>query len=603
MTIVNLHPGLCGGRNSRRALLAVVAAALAFAYPAGAQEPDALSSSEVAFGEEIDVRVVNIEVVVEDGEGERVRDLRRDDFRVFVDGEEVDVEYFTEVAQGRASDDNGETPPAVGEGGAVATNFVLFVDDDHSLAAFRRPVLRGFSDSLAELPVQDQVAVVVQSRNRLELLSPFTRDREATRTALAELDRGERFGGVLKSPRFHQLLPGGESMRVEGISVRKVAGSAGGRRRGRRVAGGLAPSRGNWDVRRDGPGSGGEGGFERADAGAGADGNAADRLSAAGIRLAEMNPQSLADEAMGSILERDLTLSVNAVVSAMRALEQPEGRRVLLLLAGRWPAGAFRPGGRGSELRTDLHLLDALIDTANLLGYTVYPMDQQGGSGGWLWANMRYVARGTGGRAFMAGSNVRALEIVNADTSDYYWLGFVPGYLRDDRAHDVRIEVREPRLRVRSRRGYLDLSRRGEADMEALRELLFPAEAKPGGGPLLVEVGAAESVKRSRMNVPITVYLPVGRFPALPYDGQFVQDLEVRFAAVDRVGRRTGAPVQHLRLGGASLPAADDVVLYRTSLSLRRLSHDVVVTVHDPLSRETASARMRVAPEEVEPNP
>lgn len=597
MTIVNLHPGLCGGRNSRRALPAVVAAALAFAYPARAQEPDGLSSSEVAFGEEIDVRVVNIEVVVEDGEGERVRDLRRDDFRVFVDGEEVDVEYFTEVAQGRASDDNGETPPAVGEGGAVATNFVLFVDDDHSLAAFRRPVLRGFSDSLAELPVQDQVAVVVQSRNRLELLSPFTRDREATRTALAELDRGERFGGVLKSPRFHQLLPGGESMRVEGISVRKVAGSAGGRRRGRRVAGGLAPSRGNWDVRRDGPGSGGEGGFERADAGAGADGTAADRLSAAGIRLAEMNPQSLADEAMGSILERDLTLSVNAVVSAMRALEQPEGRRVLLLLAGRWPAGAFRPGGRGSELRTDLDLLDGLIDTANLLGYTVYPLDQQASAPSMTWwQNLRYMARDTGGMAFMAGSSLDALARVSEDTSDYYWLGFVPEYRRDDRVHDIDVEVLRPGLEIRARRGFVDLSRNAEADMEAQRALLFPRQGAPAAAVLTARVGTPRKLSRRRMAVPIDIEVPLGVFPALPYGNEYVQRLEVRFATIDDAGWRAEQPAIPLEVRSPSAPRPDSVFDYYAEITMRHLPHTIVVMVHDPVSRQTASARLEVEP-------
>ena len=587
MTIVNHHPRLCGGRDSCRALLAVLVAALAFGYPAGAQEPDALSSSEVAFGEEIDVRVVNIEVVVEDGEGERVRDLRRDDFRVFVDGEEVDVEYFTEVAQGRASDDNGETPPAVGEGGAVATNFVLFVDDDHSLAAFRRPVLRGFSDSLAELPVQDQVAVVVQSRNRLELLSPFTRDREATRTALSELDQSERFGGVLKSPRFHRDFLGGGSNQVDGISVRRVAGSTGG----------PAPPGAAWDVRRDGPGSGGEGGFERADAGAGADGTAADRLSAAGIRLAEMNPQSLADEAMGSILERDLTLSVNAVISAMRALEQPEGRKVLLLLAGRWPAGVFRPGGRGSELRTDLDLLDGLIDTANLLGYTVYPLDQQASAPSMTWwQNLRYMARDTGGMAFMAGSNLDALARVSEDTSNYYWLGFAPEYRRDDRVHEIEVEVLRPGLEVRARRGYVDLSRDAEADMEAQRSLLFPRQGAPAAAVLTARVGTPRKLSRRRMAVPIDIEVPLGVFPALPYGNEYLQRLEVRFATIDDAGWRADQPAIPLEIRSDSAPQPEAVFDYYAEVTMRHLPHTVVVTVHDPVSRQTASARLEVVP-------
>ncbi len=592
------------GRDTRRsgapwcwpgcALVLLALTSPATGQPGG--EPGAVPPADLSFGEEIDVRVVNLEVVVENGNGERVRDLRLEDFRVSVDGEEVDVEYFTEVAQGRARDGNGETPPAVGEGGAVATNYVLFVDDDHSLASFRRPVLRGFRNGLAELSPQDQVAVVVQSRNRLELLSPFTKDRDVTRAALAELDRDERFGGVLRSPRFHRdtvggVAGGGVSNRVTGLSVRGVAGATGG----------PGPSRGPWDVRRDGPsrdpGSGGEGGFERADAGAGADGTAADRLSAAGMRLAEMSPQSLRDEATGSILERDLTLSVNAVISAMRGLEQPEGRKVLLLLAGRWPAGEFRPGGRGSELRTDLDLLDRLIDTANLLGYTVYPMDQQasGPAMRW-WQNLRYMARDTGGLALIAGSNVDALDRVSADTSDYYWLGFVPEYRRDDRVHDIEVEVLRPGLGVRARRGYVDLSRSTEADMEAQRELLFPRQTRPDRAVLKARVGTPRKLSRRRMAVPIDIEVPLGQFAALPYGREYVQRLEVRFATVDGAGWRAEQEAIPLEVRSDSPPQPDTVFEYYAEVTLRHVPHAVVVTVHDPVSRETASARVEVRP-------
>ncbi len=575
---------MTGRRPVPGSLLAFVAV-LGVGWSAAAQQP-ATPGADQLFGEEIDVRVVNVEVAVENRAGERVTGLTSDDFRLLVDGDEVDVRYFTEVRDKRAVASGGSgSPPSIGEGETVATNYLLFVDDDHSQVTLRRPVLLGFRDRLGELPAADQVAVVVQSGRQLEILSPFTTDREATRSALDELDKGGRFGGFLSAQRRWRLADDRGSLGSGGAALSRDLVSA-------------ASIRGAVDA----------GQFAQADSSSGQGSlDPEARWPASGVAtFAPLGPQGIRTFGLGGWVTpdmqfRDLQFSVDAVVSTMRSLDPPEGRKVFLLLAGNWASGDFGLTGIGKS--TDLHLLDVLIDTANLLGYTVYPMDQQGGAaGGWLWGNMRYVARGTGGRAFMAGSNVRALEIVNADTSHYYWLGFVPGYLRDDRAHDVRIEVNRPRLRVRARRGYLDLSRRGEADMEALRELLFPTDPKPGG-PLLVEVGAAERANPSRMNVPIRVYLPVGRFPALPYDGHFVQDLEVRFAAVDRMGRRTGAPVRHLRLGGASLPAADDVVLYRTSLSLRRSSHDLVVTVHDPLSRETASARMRVAPQEAEPNP
>ena len=297
----------------------------------------------------------------------------------------------------------------------------------------------------------------------------------------------------------------------------------------------------------------------------------------------------------------DLRFSIDSVISTMRALEAPRGRKVFLLLAGRWPT-LFRPPGSGSlrgllwtapgaDVSTDLELLGELVDTANLLGYTVYPMDQQTAPDSALWSNLRYVARETGGKAFMAGSNVKALDKVTFDTSNYYWLGFVPDYRRDNRARDIRVEVREPRLSARNRRGYLDLSRRTEADMEALQQLLFPPEVEAGGGPLLVEVGDAVATKGRTMTVPVTVHVPVGRFPAMPYDGAFRQQLELRLVALDRFRSRSETPAVALSLGGGHEPAPDEVVVYRASLNLRRRPHEVVVTVHDPVSRLTARGR------------
>src|SRR4051794_147377 len=55
-----------------------------------------------AFGESIDVRVVNVEAVVTDRQGKRVTGLKPEDFRLRVDGKEVPVEYFSEVRDGEA---------------------------------------------------------------------------------------------------------------------------------------------------------------------------------------------------------------------------------------------------------------------------------------------------------------------------------------------------------------------------------------------------------------------------------------------------------------------------------------------------------------------
>ena len=477
-----------------RSLLRIPLAVVTFCAPLSGQAVESRSPSELVFGEEIDVRVVNLEVVVEDRSGARVRGLSREDFRILVDGQEVDVQYFSEVAGGRAVTGDGGRDAAGGcRRAAVATNYLLFVDDAHTHVTSRRPVLLGFGSRLGGLGPHDQVAVVVRSRYRLEILSRFTADRDVTRAALAELDTGGRYGGFFSWWGWHKrmrrldLTATGDS-----LSSREDVAPRGTQPRGTQPRIDATPPVSAREA--DGPAP--PGGFSAGDDGMGSPG-AFGAVGGPGTfdRISEdLTPGWGLDMATAASQMRDLQFSVDAVVTALRALEAPQGRKVLLLLTGSWPNCSYAQVRWMSECRgvgkaRDFELLDALVDTANLLGWTVYPMDQQGGANMALWGNLRYVARDTGGRAFMAGSNVKALDKVRFDTANYYWLGFVPRYRRDNQAHDIRVEVSQRRLRVRSRRGYLDLSRQAEADMEALRALLFPSHEEPDAGFLLVEVG------------------------------------------------------------------------------------------------------------------
>lgn len=558
--------------------------------PTAGQEPEPLAA-DLFFGEDIDVRVVNLEVVVEDGEGSRLQGLTTDDFLVLVSGEEVEVEYFTEVSQGRSRPWSGaDAPPAVGDGETVATNYVLFVDDERTISAQRRLVLRGFAEGLGVLGPEDRVAVVVQQGGRLELLSPFTKDREATASAVDELVDGKRFRGLLASRRVARMFPtgdmGGAASYFHGAGSQSHAAAA---------AADLATQGGGLTSVRDHVSAGTSlvDSYAYVAEGLGAAGG----VVASGLVFDGMEPDSFEQEARASILEQDLSRSVDAVVSAMRALDPPEGRKVLLLLPGYWPTGEFRPYGRGAGLRTDLELLDGLIDTANLLGYTIYPMDQQTGSPNTrLWQNLRYVARDTGGLAFMAGSNISALELVAGDTSNYYWLGFVPDYRRNDRVHDIEVEVLRPGLKVRARRGYVDLSRSAEADMEAQRALLFPGQKAPAAAVLKARVGNPRKLSRRMMAVPIDIEVPLGRFPALPYGNEYLQRLEVRFATIDGAGWRAEQPAIPLEVRSQSAPQPDTLFDYYAEVTMRHLPHTVVITVHDPVSRQTASARVEVVP-------
>jgi len=193
-------------------------------------------------------------------------------------------------------------------------------------------------------------------------------------------------------------------------------------------------------------------------------------------------------------------------------------------------------------------------------------------------------------------ANVDVLARVSRDTSDYYWLGFVPEYRRDDRVHDIEVEVLRPGLEVRARRGYLDLSRSAEADMEAQPTLLFPGQKAPAAAVLEARVGDPRKLSRRRMAVPIDIEVPLGIFPALPYGNEYLQRLEIRFATIDGAGWRAEQPAIPLEVRSHSAPQPDSVFDYYAEVTLRHLPRTVVITVHDPVSRQTASVRVEVAP-------
>src|SRR5688572_28844226 len=69
--------------------------------------------------EQIDVRVVNVDVVVTDRQGHRLPGLTRDDFQLFEDGKPVEIAYFSRYADGRMELDR---PSATDDGPALTAS-------------------------------------------------------------------------------------------------------------------------------------------------------------------------------------------------------------------------------------------------------------------------------------------------------------------------------------------------------------------------------------------------------------------------------------------------------------------------------------------------
>ena len=143
-------------------------------------------SEDSIFGEEIEVRVVNLEVVVTDRQGIRVPGLTQDDFYLEVDGKKLPIDFFSEIADGRrvetvgtldapASGTSQLNPTGAAPGEEVGTSYLVFVDNVFSpRVRDRNQVLDGIREQLTDLGPQDRVALVSFNGRKLNLHSGWS---------------------------------------------------------------------------------------------------------------------------------------------------------------------------------------------------------------------------------------------------------------------------------------------------------------------------------------------------------------------------------------------------------------------------------------------
>ncbi|HSS78562.1 MAG TPA: hypothetical protein VLV54_17685, partial [Thermoanaerobaculia bacterium] len=129
----------------------VLVVGLSLAFPLTAQKP---KNDIPIIGATIDVRVVNVEAVVTAASGQRVPGLSAADFRLLVDGKEVPVEYFAEIADGKSLQAD-KAPVAAGE--EVGRNYLIYIDDSFSLANRRNDVLEKLERDLKLLGPADRM--------------------------------------------------------------------------------------------------------------------------------------------------------------------------------------------------------------------------------------------------------------------------------------------------------------------------------------------------------------------------------------------------------------------------------------------------------------
>ena len=507
--------------------LAIAALGLA-AVPGAAQE----SPLPDLFSDVIDVRVVNVEVVVTDRKGNRITGLQPGDFELLVDGAPERIDYFTEIEDGRAlapTDEGVDNVPSLTAEEPAGTNYLIFVDDLFAIKQRRNRVLKRLEQDLVQLGPADRVALVAYDGRDLTLITDWTGSPNRIEDAVRQARR------------------------------RKA--------RGHLYAYGMGAGRGEKTRR-----------------------------------------------------------SVMAAAGTLRSFANAPGRKVMLLLIEGWATVSdswdFRSSFAAASTGVTLdRLYGPLVNAANLVGYSLYPIDLPGlrgpdlrisgfgtvgavppfagpigGYAMWMGAPerrfhdvLRFLADETGGLPMINSFSNKALAETVEDTRSYYWLGFEPPRSEDDRLHAIRVRLPGHRdLRVRTRENYLDMSRATEVSMLVEGALLLGGS--PGTDSLEVSFGTPRKAGFRKLFVPMKVTVPLDDVELLPVNGQWRNELEFRMRLMDRFGEMATPPVAKLHVVIPDEPMPGNLFVFETDLRIRKRKHRYVAAVYDPLTGELLSA-------------
>jgi VWFA-related protein len=544
-------------------VLCVLCVLWALGGTAAAQQPAGEARQPVrAFEEAIDVRVVNLEAVVTDRRGNRISGLTAEDFKLLVDGVETPITYFSAIDEAKIR----VAGTVAAEAGAAAAaepswqsrNILVFLDEATMVKARRDFVLRAMAQQLAALAPGDQMAVVAFN-GQMDVLCDWTGDRSRLAAVFEQVERRPSHGIFLQVRRREE---------ASDVSFLDMAAA-------------LAV-------------------YDRNPFGnVFSDRSVADRDRA----LAEMDveedlfavarwqePIGVRVARLFDPLDRFFEVA-EAAAAAMRGLPAPPGRKMLLLLTEGFSDPVFaRP----------------VVQEANRLGYSVYPVDVMNIDAQWAQNDVEFLApqpfvgirtgldlgiehglgwmaEATGGKAAMGSNRMRALERTVEDSAAYYLLGFSPTWRGDDRRHEIELTVERPGWKVRTRESYVDPSRRTRISLDADAALLLghsQAEKK-----LIVTVGEP-AASRGDEELPVSLGVPVESLAFFPHEKGFRAEAPVAVVVLDDKGRRKQLPESWLTVDVEQLPLEGTWARFDFPVAAGKRGERIVVTVHDALSGE-----------------
>jgi VWFA-related protein len=562
---------MSGGQVLKRILAFTIAAALA--VPALAQnknpEPELPKLSE-----NMEIRLINVDVVVTDKRGNPIHGLTKDDFELYENNVLKPISNFYEVEGSVAKNVDGEAPSAAPATAAAPDakkvipeemkRRIIFYVDNLSLAPFNRNrVFDQMKEFVRKVMRPGDEAMVATYNRSMKVRVQFTRDPAQI---ISTLDG----------------LKGESGMGIGNRSERKQVEDR---------------------VR---------------DASSYYDAIATARSYAASV-------------------EHDLRQSVASINSLMATLAGVEGKKILVLTSEGFPMQPGRElfyfiddVGRekgwqnvGSSMLEGMsfdgtQLIQSVAKTANANGITMYTVHAAGMVAGQevsaenqtaispLVANaaitnttesMQMMAEMTGGVASVQTNNFNlAFNRISTDLDSYYSLGYRAGTQRVDRQRYLRVKMKNKDYRARSRQTFVEKSVYAEMNDRVIANLLYRGKDNDLG--VIARIGSPRPTEDGYYRVPIDVLIPMQKLTLLPQgETEYVGGFDVYVVVANKdndmsdVARKTHqlhVPVADFKnLGGK-------FYTYTLELMMEKGLNKISVGVVDQVSNESGFVREQI---------
>ncbi len=551
----------------KRVLSLLLAAALAF--PLGAQKkPSEPEMSPLVMN--VDVRVIDVDVVVTDKRGNPITGLKAEDFEIFENSVPKPISNFYEVENGRpkleASEVGATTPaPAVKqEIPDTMKRRIIFYVDNLSLSPFNRNRVFEQTKGFVKQVMRPGDEAMVATYNRsMKVRVPFTRDIAQIESNLDSLAKESGLGIANKSER-----------------------------------------KSTEDRIRDAQS------YDEA------------------VAIARQYASSIEHDLRQGVASLNALMSTLAGVEGKKVLVltsegfpiQP-GREMFYFIDEQ-----AREKGWTNATSTMLESMtfdsageiQKVAKTANANGITVYTIHAAGLSGGMEMSaeysrpvssnvsqaalsntteSMQLIAQMTGGLASVNSNNFAgAFERIQKDLDAYYSLGYRAGTERVDRQRYLQVKVKNKDYRVRSRQTFVEKSVFAEMSDRVVANLLY--RGKTNDLAILARIGQPLPVEDGLFRIPIDVQIPMESMTLMPQgENDFVGGFDIYVVVANKDNDMSDvARKQHqVRVAKSDMARTKGkFYTYTLELLVERGLNKISLGVVDQISNETGFAREQI---------